>query len=93
VSSGHTIPKAVFVVWYGLIFEGRSFYEALRCARALNNLVMLPCRLSEAAHAGTLPPVLIIHGDADRLVPVSNSLRLSKSLPGSELAVVGECGE
>jgi len=54
---------------------------------------MLPCRLSEAAHAGTLPPVLIIHGDADRLVPVSNSLRLSKSLPGSELAVVGECGE
>eukprot|EP00877_Chromochloris_zofingiensis_P009777 jgi/Chrzof1/5052/Cz15g09280.t1 len=37
-------------------------------------------------------PVLIIHGDADRFVPLSNSFRLAKLLPGARLAVIKECG-
>ncbi|KAF5841299.1 Alpha/Beta hydrolase protein [Dunaliella salina] len=52
----------------------------------------LTARLTAAAAAGILPPVLIIHGDADRLVPLANSFRLAKMLPGAELAVVGQCG-
>jgi pimeloyl-ACP methyl ester carboxylesterase len=35
---------------------------------------------------------LIIHGQADALVPVSNSVRLAAMLPGAELVVVPSCG-
>lgn len=36
-------------------------------------------------------PVLIVHGTADRLVPLVNSCRLARLLPGARL-VQFECG-
>jgi len=36
--------------------------------------------------------VLIIHGQADALVPVGNSTRLAAMLPGAELVVLPACG-
>lgn len=36
--------------------------------------------------------VLIIHGQQDRLVPVSNSRRLVQMLPGAELVELSACG-
>jgi 3-oxoadipate enol-lactonase len=33
-------------------------------------------------------PTLVLHGEADRLVPVSNALALHERIPGSELAVL-----
>eukprot|EP00877_Chromochloris_zofingiensis_P009778 jgi/Chrzof1/5053/Cz15g10010.t1 len=37
-------------------------------------------------------PVLIIHGQADKLVPCSASFRLAKQLKGARLAVMKKCG-
>jgi 3-oxoadipate enol-lactonase len=37
-------------------------------------------------------PVLVVHGDADRVVPVSNGRLLARRIPGTELAVVPDCG-
>lgn len=36
--------------------------------------------------------VLIVHGDEDSIVPLSNSRRLADALPGSTLAVMRGCG-
>lgn len=36
--------------------------------------------------------VLILHGVGDRLVPVSNSRRLAKLMPGAELLEYTNCG-
>ena len=36
--------------------------------------------------------VLIIHGDADSAVPVSNSLRLVGMIPGARLVTMHGCG-
>lgn len=38
------------------------------------------------------PPLLIIHGEHDRVVPVANSRRLVERLPGAKLVVMKECG-
>jgi pimeloyl-ACP methyl ester carboxylesterase len=37
-------------------------------------------------------PVLVVHGDADRVVPLSNGLLLARRIPGAELVVVPGCG-
>ncbi|KIY99175.1 hypothetical protein MNEG_8791 [Monoraphidium neglectum] len=37
-------------------------------------------------------PVLVVHGAADKLVPVSNSLRLARMLPGARVAVLKRSG-
>jgi pimeloyl-ACP methyl ester carboxylesterase len=37
-------------------------------------------------------PVLVVHGDADRVVPLSNGLLLARSIPGAELALLPGCG-
>jgi 3-oxoadipate enol-lactonase len=37
-------------------------------------------------------PVLVVHGDADRVVPVSNGRLLASCIPGAELAVLPGCG-
>ncbi|GIL51728.1 hypothetical protein Vafri_7657 [Volvox africanus] len=42
--------------------------------------------------ASTGLPVLIIHGLFDKLVPASNSQRLARMLPGSELVLLDKCG-
>lgn len=36
--------------------------------------------------------MLIIHGQADALVPVGNSVRLAAMLPGAEIVVLPACG-
>lgn len=47
-------------------------------------------QLVELAESGV--PMLIIHGQQDLLVPVSNSKNLAALLPGCELAVMEQCG-
>lgn len=37
-------------------------------------------------------PVLIIHGENDALVPLSNSRRLAQALPNCRLEVIPQCG-
>jgi pimeloyl-ACP methyl ester carboxylesterase len=37
-------------------------------------------------------PVLIVHGEQDRVVPIGNSRRLARRLPGCRLAVFTQCG-
>jgi len=37
-------------------------------------------------------PTLVITGDADRLVPASESVRLAAELPNAELVVIPDCG-
>jgi pimeloyl-ACP methyl ester carboxylesterase len=37
-------------------------------------------------------PVLVIHGDADRVVPLSNGQLLARRIPGAELAVLAGRG-
>ncbi len=37
-------------------------------------------------------PILVITGDADRIVPTEQSLRLAEELPKAELAVIPQCG-
>jgi len=37
-------------------------------------------------------PVLVVHGDEDRVVPLSNGLLIARRIPGSELLVVPGCG-
>jgi pimeloyl-ACP methyl ester carboxylesterase len=37
-------------------------------------------------------PVLLVHGEGDRIVPISNSKRLAKRLPGCKLSVYTQCG-
>lgn len=39
-----------------------------------------------------LPPVLVIHGRDDVLVPLSNSRRVVSALPGARLMVMEKCG-
>jgi hypothetical protein len=46
--------------------------------------------LAELVRAGV--HVLIVHGDGDALVPVSNSVRLARQIPGVRLAVLPQCG-
>ena len=37
-------------------------------------------------------PVLVVHGDADRLVPPSNGRATAAAIPGSRLEIVGGMG-
>ncbi len=37
-------------------------------------------------------PTLVVHGDADRVVPVSNGRAIARRVPGAELAVFANCG-
>lgn len=36
--------------------------------------------------------MLVLHGEADALVPLSNSKRLAALIPGARLVVFKECG-
>ncbi len=47
----------------------------------------LPERVDELA-----PPVLVITGDDDRVVPTEQSVRLAAEIPGAELEVLEACG-
>jgi pimeloyl-ACP methyl ester carboxylesterase len=38
------------------------------------------------------PPVLVVTGDDDRIVPTANSLRLATEIPGAKLAIIPNCG-
>ncbi|WP_149359380.1 alpha/beta fold hydrolase [Lolliginicoccus suaedae] len=48
--------------------------------------------LSAMPPAGETPPMLILHGRHDFLVPPSASIRLHRRYPGSELAILDHCG-
>lgn len=62
-------------------------------ARLVVGDVRAPSAASELARlASSGTRVLIVHGDRDRLVPLSNSRRLAETLPGSRLVVFEGCG-
>lgn len=62
--------------------------ERARALRVGEDLVQKICELP----ALILPPVLIVHGDSDRLVPLSNSRKLVSVIPGAQLVVLPRCG-
>lgn len=61
----------------------RGLWELTKASRDLN----LEQRIPEL----TLP-TLVITGDDDRIVPTSESIRLSNELPNAELVVIPNCG-
>jgi pimeloyl-ACP methyl ester carboxylesterase len=61
----------------------RALWELTAASRPLN----LEARLDQVR-----PPVLVITGDDDRIVPTAQSVRLASELPGAELVVIPDCG-
>ncbi len=59
----------------------RAQFEA--CTRFVGDGVPV-----EEIHA----PTLVVHGDADRVVPIANGRALAGRIPGAELAVLAGCG-
>jgi pimeloyl-ACP methyl ester carboxylesterase len=60
-----------------------ALWEFTKAAHDLD----LPARLAQLK-----PPVLVITGDDDRIVPTALSLRLAKEIPGAQLAVIPNSG-
>lgn len=58
-------------------------------ARALGEAEDFVAMLSTNQHC---PPVLIVHGDCDRVVPLANSRSLAEKIPGARLAIMKDCG-
>ena len=48
-------------------------------------------RLAAACARGDIK-VLIVHGENDKVVPVANSRKLAKLIPGAELVEMSQCG-
>ena len=66
--------------------------EAAAAVRHPHSAHQLPgsVALSELARAGVR--VLIVHGDQDALVPVTNSVRLARQVANAQLVVIPQCG-
>jgi pimeloyl-ACP methyl ester carboxylesterase len=66
--------------------------------RALWELTKAPGGIDLAAHLAELErpgfgmPILVVTGDDDRIVPTSDSIRLSDEIPGAELAIIPAAG-
>lgn len=41
---------------------------------------------------GEVPPMLVVHGRRDIMIPPSASVRLHRQFPGSELRILDHCG-
>ncbi|HVL82384.1 MAG TPA: alpha/beta hydrolase [Actinomycetota bacterium] len=59
-------------------------------ARQLAAIVATPGRLAELS--GLAMPVVVVHGEADGLVPVSNGHRLAEAIPHARLVTFPEMG-
>lgn len=46
--------------------------------------------LSSLGHAA--PPILIVHGEKDKFVPLDNSVRLAEELPTASIVIMDNCG-
>ena len=66
----------------------RSFLETVRSLYKENGR---PARFYERA-AAVRAPVLIVHGEADPLVPVENGRRTAEAIPGASLLVLAQMG-
>jgi len=82
--------------------EHAELYEELLAAR-LEHPTPSDCWLAQFEAANSFldagapveeiaAPVLVVHGDADRVVPVSNGHLLARRIPGAELALFPGCG-
>lgn len=69
-----------------LNFTRAAFLDRARGIAEREDFVQMLSRLEDR------PSVLIVHGDRDRVVPVSNSRKLAGILPGSRLVVMKDCG-
>ena len=70
--------------------EGMLRFVAARLAVGDSHEPSAASELRQLAASGAR--VLIVHGDRDRLVPLSNSVRLAESIPGARLVVLEGCG-
>jgi 3-oxoadipate enol-lactonase len=59
-------------------------YRAQMCAAALHNCCARLKRLDK--------PTLVVHGDADRVIPVANGRLIAERIPGAKLRVLRDCG-
>jgi pimeloyl-ACP methyl ester carboxylesterase len=61
--------------------------------RALWDLTVTQEPSGLVEHLGQLNvPVLVVSGDSDHIVPLEQSIRLSKEIPGAQLTVFSQCG-
>jgi 3-oxoadipate enol-lactonase len=59
-------------------------YRAQMCAAALHNCYGRLSRLRM--------PTLVVHGSADRVIPVENARLVAERIPGAKLRILPECG-
>jgi 3-oxoadipate enol-lactonase len=59
-------------------------YRAQMCAAGLHNCYG---RLSRLQH-----PTLVVHGSADRVIPVENARLMAERIPGAKLRILRDCG-
>ena len=65
-------------------------YHPVGFARQLRAIIAAPGRLERLGSLRV--PALVIHGDADILVPVENGRRVAKAIPGARLMIVEGMG-
>jgi pimeloyl-ACP methyl ester carboxylesterase len=71
----------------------RKFTQVANWDQALWEFTLASRDLHLDQHLGELQlPVLVVTGDDDRIVPMEESIRLSKALPAAELVVIPNCG-
>jgi pimeloyl-ACP methyl ester carboxylesterase len=68
-------------------FQVENWDKALWEYTLANRAIDLPAHLGEISL-----PVLVVTGDADRIVPTADSLRLAGELPNARLEVITDCG-
>ena len=76
------------------VYEGyRKPLKANNWDKALYEFTIAGNPVNYSGHLANLTmPVLIVTGDDDRIVPTGQSIQLSREIPGSELAVLKDCG-
>ena len=55
-----------------------------------DDFIDLIAAIASIGHAA--PPILIVHGEEDKLVPLQNSIKLKRTLPTATLATMTGCG-
>lgn len=68
----------------------REPYEAM--FRAPRQAAVDAAVVPEEALRALAQPVLLVHGQADRVVPIETSMRLAELLPNARLAIFPRCG-
>jgi len=88
-SAWHDPARITPEIWSGYTLP----LQADNWDRALYEFTLAGRPLDLAARLGEIDlPVLVVSGDDDQIVPLADSIRLAREIPGAELAVLPDCG-